>query len=73
MRSKARNTSLSRIHKDSADERKEARTTPGEARNQSVGETRRVSRDAPKHERRSARASSRRHPSSSDSEFELPI
>lgn len=71
MRSKTRKQSLSRAHKDNANEHKEGRTTPDEASRQSSGETRSISPDAT-NERRSARASSRRHPSG-DSEFELPI
>jgi hypothetical protein len=72
MKAKPRKQSLARDHKDSANERKEARTMPAEQRNQELGTYRRVSRPATQGEKLSAR-SSRRRDSSSNSEFELPI
>lgn len=72
MNAKPRKRSLSRGQKDSADERKEARTLPEEGRNRSMGDARRVSRAATRGEQRSARVA-RQHEPSSDSEFELPI
>jgi hypothetical protein len=70
MRSKPRKQSLARDHKESANERKEARTLPAEQRKQEFATRRHVSRQATQDEKHSARSSRR---DESGSEFELPI